>query len=148
MSDYTYTTGKRRTAHLNILHVDLSQRINHLKHIWKKMETTQAQIQPAPNSLSPMQQTAKNQIKQQQTPKRSKPKKVEKQIQRTKHQKFIERRAKKHPEIITLHSPPMNFYQKNRPFESRPASYTEDRQRLEGCHQLLFKLEQKKKLKF
>lgn len=147
MSECTIPTGKRRTAHLALLHVDLNDRINHLKQIWKQMEHKTTKSQPSPNRLTPMQHKAKEQIAQQQ---RNQPTKTphkrttqHNKIRKTTHQKFIERRAKKHPEIIPLHAPPMNFYQPNRPFESRQATYTEDRQRLEGCHQLLFQMENK-----
>lgn len=151
MSECAIPTGKRRTAHLAILHVDLSNRINHLKQIWKKMEHETTTPQPSPNRLTPMQHKAKEQIDQQQRnrPSMAPRKRTTQQnkITKTKHQKFIERRAKKHPEIIPLHSPPMNFYLPNRPFESRQATYTEDRQRLEGCHQLLFRYQNKQATK-
>lgn len=141
-------TGKRRTAHLTILHVDLSQKLNRLKTSWKQKENNSPNAQQQPNLLTPMKTKAKDQImKQQQKPttkaNNQQSNKSKRATPRTNREKFLERRAAKHPEIIAQHAPPMTFYHANRPFESRQASYTEDRQRLEGCHQLFYRQQQK-----
>lgn len=145
MSDYEIPTGKRRTAHLPAHHIDLRQKLNHLKTMWKPKEHSSPNIQQPQNSLTPMRNKAKELIiKQQQTSittnhHSNKPKRP---TITTNREKFLERRAAKHPETITQHAPPMTFYYANRSFESRQAYLTEDRQRLEGCHQLLLKQEQ------
>lgn len=147
MSDnenYTPAPVKKRTAHLPLLQVNLQHKLQRLKTIWKDFEKTPPAKQI--NNLTPMQAKAQDRIKNQQNSNPAKPitqKPKPNRPKKTSHQKFIERRAKKHPEIIAQHAPPIHFYHANRPFESRPASYLEDKNRLEGCHHLVFKFENK-----
>lgn len=149
MSQDDFHMGKKRTAHLPILQVDLRSKLQRLKTRWK--ESKEANLNPrAPSThLSLMKQKAKELISKQQlrTPaKQQQPARVRKlplrrtkAVGKTQHQKFMQRLAKKHPEIIALHAPPMTFYHPNRSFESRPALRTEETFRREEIHRLCAK---------
>lgn len=157
MNEHDIPNGKKRTAFLPLLQVDLTAKLNRLKlalKATKKANTKDKQKQPLTTlNLTPMQIIAKEKISREQTPinrptqKRSSRDQTSKKgpnQQRTKqheitksaHERFLKQRAKKHPEINPYHAPPMDFYYANRPFESRTAIYTEDKNRLEGCHQI------------
>lgn len=147
MNEHFTTTGKRRTAHLPNHKVDLSTKLNRLKLAWRSKENTNPNVTihnvKKPLNLTPMQTKAKQLINKQQLPKRPPSQHKTKQRQAptaTKHDTFMERIAKKHPEILANNPPPMHFYLANRPFEAGNASYIEDRNRLEGCQQLFFNL--------
>lgn len=136
--NYNDYQGKKRIAHLPQFQVDLNHKIQRLKTIWNQFEKT-----PTPHqtqNLTPMQHKAHERIKKQQlhhTPQTKTPQvKTTPVSEHNKLQKFRERRAKKIPETLPYHAPPVQFYYPNRSFESSQAYYTEDRTRLEACHKL------------